>query len=55
MTFTEEECYELFLAVDDRARELVDKPPALLALRERLLPIYSKRHERSTPRSRWEP
>lgn len=32
MTFDENECYELFLAVDDRAREL-EKPPAALSNR----------------------
>jgi hypothetical protein len=44
MNFNEDECYELFLAVDDRARDLPKVPPELLSLRQRLMSIYTKRH-----------
>lgn len=40
--FDDAECYQLFLAVDDRVRQL--QPSELLALRERLLPFYKARH-----------
>jgi hypothetical protein len=49
MTFDENECYELFLAVDDRARELEKPPAALMALRERLMPVYIRRHTEERP------
>lgn len=46
MTFTEDECYELFLAVDSRVRSSGPMiKPEIVALREKLLPIYRKRHE----------
>lgn len=42
--FTENELYELFLAVDDRARQLTTPSATLLLLRRRLLPWYKARH-----------
>jgi hypothetical protein len=45
MTFNDRECYELFLAVDDRARQLEKPSNDLLYLRERLRPIYIERHK----------
>ena len=47
MTLTEDELYELFISVDDRVRQLTRPSAKLLALRERLLPIYSARHARA--------
>lgn len=44
MQFSDDECYELFLAVDDRCRQLGVPPPSLIELREKLLPVYRKRH-----------
>lgn len=49
MTFSESECYELFLAVDDRVRALVEPPKELQKLRERLLPIYIRSHTDERP------
>jgi len=43
--FDRAECYALFLAVDDRVRQLKEPPPELLELRERLLPFYRKINE----------
>ena len=45
MRFSEQECYELFLAVDDRVRQLLNPSQDLLALRDRLLPVYVARHK----------
>jgi len=44
MTFNDEECYELFIAVDDRARLFRGARRELNALRERLLPFYRDWH-----------
>jgi hypothetical protein len=46
MQFTEDECYELFLAVDNLVRQLAKASPELLALRKRLLPIYRERNKK---------
>lgn len=49
MTFDENECYELFLAVDDRVRQLAKPPAELKTLRGRLLPVYIRRHTEERP------
>jgi hypothetical protein len=43
-TFTEDQAYEIFLALDDRARQLPNPSADLLALRERFLLVYQTRH-----------
>jgi hypothetical protein len=43
-TFTAEECYQLFIAIDDRARAFGGKLDEVNALRERLLPFYRDWH-----------
>lgn len=47
--FTDEELYELFLAVDSKCRMLGDTPwrGAIDVLREKLLPVYQLRHKTS--------
>ena len=47
MEFNDEECYLLFLAVDNDCRTHKSQHPAMNALRERLLPFYSDWHEDS--------
>lgn len=44
MTFTDEECYQLFIAMDDRARDFDGLNPEVNALREKLLPFYRDWH-----------
>lgn len=43
-TFDDEECYQLFIALDNRARELHGLNPEVNALREKLLPFYRDWH-----------
>lgn len=42
--FTDEECYQLFIAMDNRARAYEGKLDEVNALRERLLPFYRDWH-----------
>lgn len=44
-TFDDEECYLLFIAMDNRARAFEGKLPEVNAIRERLLPFYAAWHE----------
>lgn len=44
---TEAELYDLFIVVDSAVRERVKPDAKLLALRERLLPVYRARHTRN--------
>lgn len=43
-TFSDEECYQLFIAMDNRARHYYGKNEGVNALRERLLPFYRDWH-----------
>lgn len=44
MKFTDEQCYLLFIAVDDYCRAFEGKRSEMNALRERLLPYYRDWH-----------
>lgn len=44
-TFSDEECYLLFVALDDQARAYRGTQADINALRERLLPFYAAWHE----------
>lgn len=43
-TFTAEECYQFFIAIDDRNRAFAGMIPEVKALREKLLPFYRDWH-----------
>lgn len=44
MTFDDEECYQLFIAMDNRARSFGGENAEVNALREKLLPVYRDWH-----------
>jgi hypothetical protein len=44
MNLTDDECYELFILVDNEARRLRGKDEPMNKLRELLLPFYSTWH-----------
>lgn len=43
-TFDDDECYQLFIAMDDRARVHEGRLPEVNAIRDRLLPFYVTWH-----------
>lgn len=44
-TFSDEECYQLFIAMDDRARAFQGALPEVNAIREKLVPFYRAWHD----------
>ena len=49
MMFDDEECYQLFIAMDDRARMFRGANPEVNALREKLLPLVRQSRVMGTP------
>jgi hypothetical protein len=45
--FDADECYQLFIAMDDRARAIGGQRPEVNALREKLLPFYRDWHAKN--------
>ncbi len=44
ITFSDAECYEMFIAMDSRARAFHGKNEEVNAIRDRLLPFYREWH-----------